>query len=201
MISIIDYGMGNIGSMQNMIRKVGGLSRVITTPDEVFSSEKLILPGVGSFDSAVHRLTKSGIWAALNHVVMEAKIKILCVCLGAQLATVSSEEGLETGFCWIKAHTKRFPATKTFKVPHMGWNDVVFLKKDPLIRNLPDISSFYFVHSFYMQADNSSDVLAVASHGIEFHAALKMDNVYALQFHPEKSHKFGMTIMKNFWEL
>lgn len=203
MISIVDYGMGNIGSLQNMIRRVGGSSCLAGDPESVRAAKKLLLPGIGDFDNAVRRLREKDLWSAIDDKVRNEKVPALCICLGAQLVTEGSEEGHESGFGWILGRTIRFrfdPEIK-LRVPHMGWNDISQRKSSRLFRELPDDPCFYFVHSYHMVADRAEDTLATTNYGYDFASALERDNVYALQFHPEKSHKYGMAVLKNFWEL
>jgi glutamine amidotransferase len=201
-ISIVDYGMGNIGSLQNMIVKVGGESEVVSRPEEVLKAGKIILPGVGHFDNAVSKLKNSGLWDALDQKAKSGGTPMLCICLGAQLVTNGSEEGVLPGFGWIPGKTVRFSfgADSRLRVPHMGWNDIAIQKASPLLDDLPDDPCFYFVHSFYMIADDRTDVLTTTFYGIEFSSSLARGNIYATQFHPEKSHKYGMKVIKNFTE-
>ncbi len=202
MVSIIDYGMGNIGSLENMILKVGGSSIRISTRLGVEEATKLLLPGVGNFDNAIKRLHDLDLWDAIDHRVKQDKVPILCICLGAQLATGSSEEGSLPGFGWFDASTKRFSADDNrLKIPHMGWNDVEIYKKSRIVEGLPHDACFYFVHSYYISANDPADVMMKTVYGVDFVSGLERDNVYAFQFHPEKSHRYGMTIVRNFVEL
>lgn len=201
MISIIDYGMGNIGSLENMIRKAGGSSLVTSKPNEILKAEKLILPGVGNFDQAIHNIEILGIQKAINEAVMVNYTPILCICLGAQLITESSQEGNARGFGWIRGRTIRFNATSGLRIPHMGWNDVKVKKNSVLFRDMPDNPCFYFVHSYYIVADDEEDVLAESEYGLTFTSAIERGNIFATQFHPEKSHKYGLCLIKNFVEM
>jgi len=202
-ITIIDYGMGNVGSLGNMIKRVGGESQITSNIDEIKKAHKLILPGVGHFDNAIKRLTETGIKDVLNEKVLHERVPILCICLGAQLITKSSEEGSKPGLGWIKAKTVKFHinADTNLKLPHMGWNDVSLKKESALFKNMYLEPCFYFVHSFHLVCDEISDVLTTSIYGYEFASAIEHENIYATQYHPEKSHKYGMMLMKNFVEV
>jgi imidazole glycerol-phosphate synthase subunit HisH len=193
-IVIVDYGMGNLGAIHNMIKKVGGKSIISNDPQIIKTATKLILPGVGSFDEAMKNLNELDFINLLNEKANEG-IPILGICLGAQLLTESSEEGKLPGLGWIKGKTIRFPNTN-LKVPHMGWNYII-KKENSIFYNLPEPSRFYFVHSYYIKAEQQ-DIIAECDYGIRFAAGIHKNNIYGLQFHPEKSHNFGKIVMKNF---
>jgi len=220
LISIIDYGAGNIGSILNMFRKLGGEAKLVSTPQEILSSSKLILPGVGHFDHGMNTLIKSGIIPALNKAVLENNTPILGICLGAQLMTKSSEEGKIPGLGWFNAHVKSFKTELTsinekiargnetnskqmnrFRVPHMGWNQVEFINACTLTEGLSDEARFYFVHSYYIKAEQDHEVILKTNYGFTFDSGLHRQNIYAVQFHPEKSHKFGLRLFKNFMKI
>jgi glutamine amidotransferase len=198
MITIVNYGMGNLGSIQNMFKRIG--EEVIVTDDLelIARAKKILLPGVGSFDNAMQRVNESGLRDVLNRKALVERVPILGICLGMQLLTRSSEEGKQPGLGWIAASTKRFPALPGLKVPHMGWNVVVPTRASVLTRNLSDEVRFYFVHSYCVQVDYPQDEILKANYGISFAAAVQHDNIYGAQFHPEKSHRFGMQFLKNF---
>lgn len=196
MIGVIDYGVGNLGSIINMIKRVGGKSKLIDNNDDLDLVNKIIIPGVGSFDHGMKELTKSGLIAKLNHKALEEKIPTLGICLGAQIMCKSSEEGNEPGLGWFDAEVVRFPDNE-FKVPHMGWN-IIHNKKEAGIKLSFEEERFYFVHSYYMKANNPNDVWFTTNYGIDFTSALNHDNLFACQFHPEKSHKFGYDFFKSF---
>lgn len=202
MITIVDYGMGNLGSIKNMLKKVGFQCEITSSPDKIMSASKLILPGVGAFDAGMARLNDSGLIPALNEQVLLNKIPVLGICLGMQLMTHSSEEGHLPGLGWVDAKTIRFsfPETSHLKVPHMGWNVVTFPKSSNLINTVEIEERFYFVHSYYVKCENNDDVLMRAKYGHEFDAGFEVGNVMGVQFHPEKSHKFGMRLLRNFAE-
>jgi glutamine amidotransferase len=202
MITIVDYGMGNLGSIKNMLKKVGFQCEITSTPDKIMNASKLILPGVGAFDAGMARLNDSGLIPALNEQVLLNKIPVLGICLGMQLMTHSSEEGYLPGLGWVDAKTIRFSFSESshLKVPHMGWNVVTFPKSSNLINTVEIEERFYFVHSYYVKCQNNDDVLMRAKYGHEFDAGFEVGNVMGVQFHPEKSHKFGMRLLRNFAE-
>ncbi len=198
MIAIIDYDMGNVGSITNMIKKIGGKS-VITNDKAIISdASAIILPGVGSFDTGVRNLKKYKLFELLQELVLEKGMPILGICLGMQLLGNSSEEGVEKGLSFIDADGIKFLDDPKLKIPHMGWNFVNKQKKSTLLDDFIEIPRFYFVHSYYMKCNNSLDVLATTNYGIDFHSAFERKNIYGVQFHPEKSHRFGTTLLKGF---
>lgn len=203
MLVIIDYGLGNLGSIQNMLKKIGVKSFITSDIKEIESASKLILPGVGSFDFAMSQLKDLGLIELLNHKVLVEKTPILGICLGVQLFTTKSEEGQLQGLNWIEAETLKFQFSNEnslLKIPHMGWNDVTQLKESRLFKDMPDESRFYFVHSFYLKPKNNENSLLNCNYGLDFSCALEKDNIVGVQFHPEKSHKFGMQLLRNFVE-
>ncbi len=204
MIAIIDYGMGNVKSVANMLRKIGHGSQITCDPLIVERAEKMILPGVGAFDSGMENLKQSGLFDILNRRVLVDKIPILGICLGMQLFAKSSEEGRKEGLGWIDADVKRFDfsqSDKPLKVPHMGWNYVTINKQHPLFEDAFEPMRYYFVHSFHHVCHNKSDVLARTKYGYNFVCVIAQDNIMGVQFHPEKSHKYGMQLLKNFVEI
>lgn len=201
MITIVDYGMGNLGSVLNMFKRIGVKALITSDHDEIRNAEKLLLPGVGAFDAAITRIHNTGLREILDHKAKTECIPILGICLGMQLLTRSSEEGKLPGLGWIAATSCRFPAKAGIKVPHMGWNVVKPTRVSSLTQDLPNESRFYFVHSYYVSVDHSEDSILKANHGVTFDAAVQHDNIYGAQFHPEKSHKFGMQLLKNFANL
>ncbi len=202
MIVILDYGMGNLGSIQNMLKRVGApAAKISSDPKDIEQAEKLILPGVGSFDTGMQRLRETGLIGLLNEKVLKAKTPTLGVCLGMQLITKISEEGELPGLGWIDAETIRFrfDSKQTgLKVPHMGWNTVNIKREGILFKGMEPSPRFYFVHSFHVVSHNPEDVLGTTEYGYEFASALQHGHIMAAQFHPEKSHKFGMKLYKNF---
>lgn len=201
MVVIVDYGMGNAGSIMNMLKKIGTKSVTSCDPSVINDANKIILPGVGSFDKAIERIDQLGLRDVLDRQVKDFKKPTLGICLGMQLLTRGSEEGSLPGLGWIKADTIKFPQIQGLKVPHMGWNLVKTVSYSPLTYNLQTESRFYFVHSYRVHVDNESDSILKCHYGIEFDAAVQHENIYGAQFHPEKSHKFGMLFLSNFSNL
>jgi len=200
MILVVDSGMGNVGSMANMIRKAGGDALISSDPADLARADKVVLPGVGAFDEGVSSLRGKGWWDPLTRRVLQDGVPFLGVCLGMQLITRSSEEGRLPGLGWLAARTVRFAAEAGRKVPHMGWNEVRVERESPLFRGMgPDIS-FYFVHSYRLACDDPADVLATTEYGLRFPACVQRGRIYATQFHPEKSHRYGLALMRNFVE-
>ena len=202
MITIVDYGMGNLASIHNMLNRIGEDSIVTGDSEKIKNSEKLILPGVGSFDAAMLNIKQRNLYDVLEKKAKEDKIPILGICLGMQLLTSSSEEGKEQGFGWIEAQTKKFSLTQELKVPHMGWNNVTRSNQDSeLIMNLSEDSRFYFVHSYFVEVKDQAHSILTCRYGIDFDAGIQKDNIFGVQFHPEKSHKFGLSLLKSFTEI
>ncbi len=199
MITIIDYGMGNLGSVQNMLNRIGVQSQVTNSITAIEKADKLLLPGVGAFGAAMTLIKEKNLVDILNYKVVEKKTPVLGICLGMQLLTEHSEEGNVKGLGWIKAVTKKFQfEDNNLKIPHMGWNFVNLKQKNALIENLDAESKFYFVHSYYVECTDPNNVLATTFYGKDFHSIINDDNIFGAQFHPEKSHKFGMQILSNF---
>jgi imidazole glycerol-phosphate synthase subunit HisH len=203
MIKIIDYSMGNIGSIVNMFKRIDVEVSRATTINDIRMANKLILPGVGAFDQGMENLRRMGIVEALNEEVLERRKPILGLCLGMQLFSRGSEEGQSAGLGWIDAYTVRFRPSEIhydLKVPHMGWNVLYPCKTHPILADLNPRSRFYFVHSFHVKCNDRSDVLAQSYYGEEFDAGLARGSIIGLQFHPEKSLKWGMAILRRFAE-
>ena len=202
MITILDYGMGNLGSIVNMFKRIGEAVMVSGDAEQIAGAEKLLLPGVGAFDAAMQRINAmDGIREVLDRKVLIEQTPLLGICLGMQLLTHSSEEGKLPGLGYIPGQTVRFPASASLKVPHMGWNLIQQVHPSPLIENLPEDPRFYFVHSYYVQVEEKAHCIATAHYGRDFDAVIQRDNVFGAQFHPEKSHKFGMKLLENFARL
>jgi len=203
LIGILDYGVGNVGSIQNMLKKAGASSLIVHAADELSACDRLILPGVGAFDDGMDRLDQSGMRAALDGAVSAGK-PVLGICLGMQMLGLSSEEGRHSGLGYIPFRCLRFhlEAYPELKVPHMGW-DIVCLNHpdDPLVRGFEPTPRYYFVHSFYARCEQPADALMTCDYGLPFTAAVRHGNVWGTQFHPEKSHRFGMALLKNFAEV
>lgn len=201
MIVIIDYKMGNTGSIVNMLKKVGAEATITSDESVVATADKIILPGVGAFDNGMKNLNQLGLLPVLNRKAVEEKIPVLGICLGMQLLTKGSEEGDLPGLGWIDAETVKFrfdKAEPSLKIPHMGWNSVAINQQDGIFEDMNGESRFYFVHSYYVRCNEESDILATTNYGREFTSAVRRGNIIGTQFHPEKSHKFGMKVFKNF---
>jgi len=199
MITIVNYGMGNLGSLVNMCKRIGVLARVTASPDEIATATKIVLPGVGAFDAAMERIDAiAGLRAALDQKALRDRVPVLGVCLGMQLLVDGSEEGVRPGLGWIAGRARRFVASPTLKVPHMGWNVAQPITDAPLVRDVGTSPRYYFVHSFYVRTTDPQSVLMQATYGVVFDAAIGRDNIMGVQFHPEKSHRFGMQILSNF---
>jgi imidazole glycerol-phosphate synthase subunit HisH len=200
MLVIVDYGLGNLGSVANMLRRLDVPARVSSAPADVLGADALILPGVGAFDVGMKNLADRGLVAALQVRVGEGRAPILGICLGMQLLTRGSEEGSRPGLGYVPATTKRFvfEGARALPVPHMGWNDTRPLD-GTLFRGL-DEPRFYYVHSYHVVCDDAANVAATCTYGFEFTAAIRHGNVFGTQFHPEKSHKYGMGVLANFVE-
>ena len=201
MIVIVDYGMGNLGSIQNMFKRVGAPVKVSSDLEEISIAKKLLLPGVGSFDQAIKRINGEGYREVLEQKVLIDQVPLLGICLGMQLLTNGSEEGSLPGLGWIDAKTIRFPTGTGLKVPHMGWNITTSCRGSALTEGLNEESRFYFVHSYYVHVKDEVNSILKANYGVSFDAAIQHGNIFGAQFHPEKSHRYGMQIFKNFASL
>ena len=203
MLTIIDCGIGNTGSIVNMVRKVGGDAIITNSVAEIKEATAIILPGVGAFDHGMNKLNKSGLIPLLRDKVFSDKIPLLGICLGMQLMFDSSEEGCLPGLGWVSGDVKRFdfstlkPETN-FKLPHMGWNIVSPLSNQSFFGDKEEEQRFYFVHSYHVVCKKHSDVLATSAYGYNFTCAVKKENICGVQFHPEKSHQFGMNFFRNY---
>lgn len=204
MIYIIDYGLGNIKAFENVYKKLNIPVGIARNADEVLSATKLILPGVGSFDYAMTMLNESGLRHAIEYKVLVEKIPIIGICVGMQMMADNSEEGVLPGLGWIKGQVKLFdekPIRFNTKLPHMGWNNIEIMHEDCLLDGLDNSSRFYFLHSYYFTCEESDKILAISDYGERFTCVINQNNIYGIQFHPEKSHSNGIRLLKNFSKL
>jgi imidazole glycerol-phosphate synthase subunit HisH len=204
MIVIVDYGMGNLGSILNMLKKVGSKAIITTKADDIWAAEKIILPGVGAFDTGIKNLEALNLLDVLNEKVLKKKTLTLGVCLGMQLLTRRSTEGILPGLGWIQGETIHFqfdPKEAHLKIPHMGWNTISIQKNHPLVAGLDDESRFYFVHTYHVVCEQPEDILLTTHYEYPFASGVQHGNVMGTQFHPEKSHRFGMQLFRNFVEM
>ncbi|MBI4969630.1 MAG: imidazole glycerol phosphate synthase subunit HisH [Rhodospirillales bacterium] len=201
-IGIVDYGMGNLASVAGAIERLGHTPLVTTLRDELDKADRLILPGVGAFADAMDELRRRNLVETLHDLVFERQRPLLGICLGAQLLTLESDEfGHNRGLGWLKARTLRLaPSDPALRVPHVGWNDLFPLQDSPLLRDVPPGSLFYYVHSYCIRADEPGIVVGECDYGGRFAAVLQSGNICATQFHPEKSQKPGLQILRNFIE-
>ncbi len=200
MVTIIDYGMGNIASIQKMLKKIGYDSELTNNRETILNSQKIILPGVGAFDYGMKNLKDQDLIQVLRYKAIEEKTPLLGICLGMQLLGKSSEEGEEEGLSLIDFNTIKFKFDNLkLKIPHMGWNYIEYNSDSKLFKDMYEETRYYFVHSYYVE-NNDSYTIARANYGFDFSAAVRKDNILGVQFHPEKSHKFGMKLLQNFVE-
>jgi glutamine amidotransferase len=203
MVTIVDYGLGNITAFLNVYRRANIEARTACSVDELAGATKLILPGVGHFDHAMKRLVDSGMREALDHLVLERKVPVLGVCVGMHMLARSSAEGDLPGLGWIDGRVRSLPSwepARGLPMPHMGWNDVRPLATNRLI-DRDEEARFYFLHSYFFECEHERDVLAVSHYGADFACAVNAGNIYGVQFHPEKSHHFGTRLLKHFAEM
>lgn len=200
MIYIVNYQSGNLGAIINMFKRIGIKASIAIKPEDLIDASKIVLPGVGAFDTGMQNLIDGGWIEPLNRKVLQEHVPTIGICLGMQLLTEGSEEGKLPGLGWIGGTTKRFYFTdKNLKVPHMGWNKVTLNKRSNLISIDPgDEKRFYFAHSYYVRTDRDQDTLLKSFYGLEFSSAIEKGNIFGVQFHPEKSHRFGMELLRNF---
>lgn len=204
MITLIDYGVGNIFAFQNVYKGLDIPTKIAKKAADLNDVEKLILPGVGSFDYAMNQLNNSGMRDRLDELVLVKKVPVIGICVGMQMMGNRSDEGKLDGLKWIDAEILKFNECvikQRTKLPHMGWNDVSPIKDHSLFRGLEKEAIFYFLHSFYFKCNNSNDSIAISEYGISFSSAVNHNNIYGIQFHPEKSHQYGEKLLHNFAKL
>lgn len=200
-VAIVDYGLGNLRSVQNAIAHMGGESVIVGSPKDLSTYGKVILPGVGAFGQAIACLHQTGLSVALDER-RKAGAHILGICLGMQLmCSVSEEDGIHEGLNWFAARVTQFLPHAGLSVPHMGWNGVDFTREDPILAGLESESDAYFVHGYHVRCDEPTDVLATTDYGFKFHSMIQHGNVRGIQFHPEKSQGFGLGIIRNYLEM
>jgi len=200
MIAIVNYGVGNLTSIHNMLRKISVDAVISSDPEEIARAARIILPGVGAFDHCMQLFNGSGLRELVTRRALEERIPVLGICVGMQMLTAGSEEGKEAGLGWISGRTVRFRRGEVgnLKIPHMGWTEVKAKKSSKMVSDFSDEFRFYFVHSYHVEPSDPSDILLTAEYGYEFTAAVEKGNIRGVQFHPEKSHRFGMQLLKNF---
>jgi glutamine amidotransferase len=201
MITLIDYGVGNIFAFQNVYKRLDIPTKIAKSTEDLMDAQKLILPGVGSFDYAMIRLNNSGMREKLDELVLKKKIPVIGICVGMQMMGNRSDEGSEEGLKWIDGDILKFDEKLIqlrTKLPHMGWNDVTPVRNHPLFGGLEKEAIFYFLHSFYFKCNNPTDSIAISDYGVSFSSAVYKDNIYGIQFHPEKSHQYGEKLLHNF---
>ena len=201
-IYIIDYGVGNLGSISNILQKVGAEPKFLKDPNDKKSIDMLILPGVGSFDYCANRLKKNGFFDLLNEFKDTGK-PIIGVCVGAQLMCSYSEEGNSYGLNWFDSKVCKFKFSNQtdLKVPHMGWNSINILRDHKIIQGIDVKNRFYFLHSYYIDSETKNNVLAETFYGNPFNSIIEKENIIGIQFHPEKSHKYGIKLFENIIEI
>jgi imidazole glycerol-phosphate synthase subunit HisH len=204
MIGIVDYGLGNIKAFSNVYKTLDIPIKVATKAEDLNNVTKVILPGVGAFDHAMERLEQSGMREKLDELVLDKKVPVLGICVGMQILARSSDEGERSGLSWIDAEVKKFDGATLIhhtNIPHMGWNDVQPVRENRLFSKLEIESRFYFLHSYYFECHDQADAIATTEYGGTFASAVNHDNIYGVQFHPEKSHHYGVQLLQNFANL
>jgi glutamine amidotransferase len=201
MITLIDYGVGNIFAFQNVYKRLNIPTKLAKTKEELTDAKKLILPGVGSFDYAMAQLNASGMREKLDELVLEKQVPVIGICVGMQMMGNRSDEGKLEGLKWIDSEILKFDENliqQRTKLPHMGWNDVAPVNNHPLFIGLEKEAIFYFLHSFYFKCKNETESIAISNYGLSFSSAVHKKNIYGIQFHPEKSHQYGEKLLYNF---
>jgi imidazole glycerol-phosphate synthase subunit HisH len=199
-ITIIDYGMGNLNSVRRKFSRINVNAIISSNPSDLLRAEKIVLPGVGHFQHAIKNIIKIGLWEVLNEAVIVKKIPILGICLGMQLMARRSEEGNIDGLGWFDADVVKFQVEDymKYKVPHTGWNQIIRSKESLLMKEIPDLSEFYFVHAYHFRCNNPVDILNETEYEYKFTSAVEKENIFGVQYHPEKSHDAGELLLRNF---
>jgi glutamine amidotransferase len=202
-IAVLDYGMGNHFSVVKRLMKFNCDAFIAHSKKEINEADKIILPGVGHFANAAENIKGLEIWDSLNEAVLIKKKPILGICLGMQLMAKNSEEGNADGLGWFDANVVRFKVSENsnFKIPHIGWNTVTQKKDSALLKDIPNNSEFYFVHAYHMKTSKSQDILSESNYAYDFVSAVEQENIFGVQFHPEKSHELGNLLLQNFTKL
>lgn len=203
MVTLVNYGVGNIQAFRHIYTRLNLSVEIASTSEVLARAKKIILPGVGAFDWTMTRLNQSGLRETLDGLVLQQQVPVLGVCVGMQMMAKSSEEGVLPGLGWIDAEVKRFDETgftQKTRLPHMGWNDVIPVREDPLFDGI-ELPRYYFLHSYYLALVNAEHTLALTRYGSDFSSAVAKGHIYGVQFHPEKSHNWGIRLLKNFAEL
>jgi glutamine amidotransferase len=204
MITIINYGLGNIKAIGNIYECLNIPFKIANVPEDIKSAEKILLPGVGAFDEAMSLLDASNFRGSLDHEVLINRVPVLGICVGMQILAKKSEEGRLSGLGWIEGEVRKLDKSLLRhkpKLPHLGWNSIKIKVDTPLLKNINEEDGFYFLHSYYFQCDKDDDILATTCYGNEFVSVVNNNNIYGVQFHPEKSHHNGIQLLKNFAEL
>jgi glutamine amidotransferase len=198
MIAVVDYGIGNLESIVNMVKHVGGMAQLTNDAGLLREARAIVVPGVGSFDACMVALGRSGLIDTIETRALQQSTPVLGICVGMQMMARGSEEGQQPGLGWIAADVWRLPVGPGIKIPHVGWSAVNSRPGNPLFAGADPDQRFYFVHSFHMVCDDQADIAGVGYYGAPFTAAVSRANLFGVQFHPEKSHRFGMKVLKNF---
>ncbi len=204
MISIIDYGLGNLKAFINIYKRLNIAAELVTTKQQLVKADKIILPGVGAFDQAMSKLNNSVFYELFNEMVLEKEVPVLGICVGMQMLAKSSEEGKKKGLSFIDGNVKLLNVSKInhlTKLPHMGWNNINIIQNNPLFIDFDKSPLFYFLHSYYFVANNKKNIISEVNYGEKFTCSINHNNIYGVQFHPEKSHNNGIELLKNFSSL
>ena len=202
-VTIVDYGMGNLHSVKKKLDRLKTISSITSNPRDIIKADKIILVGVGHFAKAMKNIQELNLLDALSEVAIIKKKPVLGICLGMQLMAKDSEEGNTEGLGWLDANVRKMQVDDTlkFKIPHTGWNKITQSKKSHLMKGIPELSEFYFVHSYYLRSNETSNILNETEYSFKFTSAIEKDNIFGVQYHPEKSHDVGEVLLKNFISL